>query len=135
MTDKKIIKALECCSTDNCTHCVYDDGLESLNDCTLRLTTDALDLINRQQSEIDRLKDDIFCISNERDAWKDTVNTTATEAIKEFINELMIQMPEHMMRTKPQPEEWRIKRWLNFDLDKLYPELVKNGSFFDDTNV
>lgn len=50
MTDNEIIKALECCSEDgNCRECLYrEKGCE--------FEKDALDLINRQQEEIDKLK-------------------------------------------------------------------------------
>ena len=56
MTDKEIIKALECCNQeDMCDQCpydfaCYDDKYKSI------LSKDALDLINRQQAEIDRYK-------------------------------------------------------------------------------
>ena len=58
MTDKEIIKALECCiSTDNinpkCESCPYD-GDDLLRPCNYNLMKDALDLINRLQAQNDR---------------------------------------------------------------------------------
>ena len=57
MTDEQIIKALECCckSFGNCTKCPYKEV-----DCVTTsgkslLLKDALDLINRQKAEIERL--------------------------------------------------------------------------------
>ena len=53
MTDNEIIKALERCSTSyNCGDCPYYCNAE---DCPDPLMNDALDLINRQKAEIERL--------------------------------------------------------------------------------
>ena len=56
MTDNEIIKALECCvKAPYCsekTDCPY----KGIDDCVKQHTLDALDLINRQQAEIERLK-------------------------------------------------------------------------------
>ena len=57
LTDKEIIKALECCGTATCisNSCPYEK-IHDIPTCTTKLTRDALDLINRQQAEIDELK-------------------------------------------------------------------------------
>jgi len=54
MTDKEIIKALECCTGHHrgCNTCAYYGGERP---CTQRLEADALKLIRRQQAEIDKL--------------------------------------------------------------------------------
>ena len=55
MTDNEIIKALECCISENnsCKGCPYISfGL----DCTEKRNNDCIDLINRQKAEIERLK-------------------------------------------------------------------------------
>ena len=61
MTDNEIIKALECCSQNGdftktqieiCSPCSY----VNCGDCTGLLKADALDLIKRQQAEIERFK-------------------------------------------------------------------------------
>ena len=56
MTDKEIIKALECCvKAPYCskkTDCPY----KGIDDCVKKHTLDALDLINRQQAEIEEYK-------------------------------------------------------------------------------
>ena len=51
MTDNEIIKALECCRNDECSQCPLQDGVCSEKD----VIKDALDLINRQKAEIERL--------------------------------------------------------------------------------
>ena len=58
MTDKEIIKALECCGDEEelhwCTECPYYDKENDF--CQEDLHRDALDLISRQQAEIERLQ-------------------------------------------------------------------------------
>ena len=53
-TDEEVIKALECCMRGNhCGgYCPYDD----FEECTSKLTKDAIDLINRKKAEIERLQ-------------------------------------------------------------------------------
>ena len=48
MTDKEIIKALECCKRDDCDNCPNGFG-----NCYANLAGYALDLINRLQEEIE----------------------------------------------------------------------------------
>ena len=50
MTDEQIIKALECCINGNC-----DDCYNVLFNCMHNAITNALDLINRQKAEKERL--------------------------------------------------------------------------------
>ena len=60
MTDNEIIKALECCRSENgndCENCQYTKVVyrQGEGGCTNRLMQDALNLINRQKAEIERL--------------------------------------------------------------------------------
>lgn len=59
MTDNQIVKALECCAgcvkAATCRRCPYR---KREGDCIVRLSRDAIDLINRQQAEIERLEKD-----------------------------------------------------------------------------
>lgn len=58
MSDNEIIKALECCKTItvfDCDMCPYKGIGKGLAGCANLLIGDALDLINRQMAEIDRL--------------------------------------------------------------------------------
>lgn len=61
MTDEQIKKALEVCSITNmaleCKDCPYNTF--NVRYCSLKLCEDALDLINRQQAEIEKLKVEI----------------------------------------------------------------------------
>lgn len=82
MTDKEITAELECCITTQCKSCRY--RCEHVNQCTLSLKTDALDLINRQKAEIEILNEKerilIFQLYEERE-----------KAIKEFAERLKVE--------------------------------------------
>lgn len=59
MTDNEIIKALECCAIKNdCKGCYFDTH-EAEDICAREVVKNAFDLINRQQAEIERLKDEV----------------------------------------------------------------------------
>ncbi len=57
MTDSKIIKGLECCASDEacCSECPYS-YIGTASGCYDCIKAEALDLINRQQAEIEDLK-------------------------------------------------------------------------------
>ena len=61
MTDEQIIKALECCATDDvedCSKCPYENMAYTpgYGGCADWCREDAIDLINRQKAEIEKLK-------------------------------------------------------------------------------
>ena len=53
LENNEIIKALECCKTGDCDNCPFYGRKE---DCEVELPEEALNLINRQQEEIERLQ-------------------------------------------------------------------------------
>ena len=57
MTDNEIIKALECCIADKCMECPLRK-IPKVKGCMNRLSF-ALDLINRQKAEIERLEKEV----------------------------------------------------------------------------
>lgn len=69
MTDSEIVKALECCvcadGVSSCGDCPRLDASFGANtaQCTEGLIGDALDLINRQQAEIERLNKEVDRLS------------------------------------------------------------------------
>lgn len=126
MTDNEIRKALECCFIDcNCGDCPYyykDEGC-----CPDMLMNDALDLINRQKAEIERLENenndkerahtDEFLLRKEwqrrcRELLEEKQNAKS-EAIKEFAGRLkkLKQMP--LITTQ--------------DIDNLVKEMTENN--------
>ena len=121
MTDKEIIKDLECCA--NCEDCFYGITNCSLGEeveCRSLLAQNALDLITRQQAEIDNLK-------------------VENQSLRSAANSLKMHYEE------AQAEVERLKENLNIELDnfaseyddkikakayKEFAERLKN-SFFD----
>ena len=91
MTDAEIIKALKCCNgwDGRCLNCPLNR--EGTN-CKEKLTSNALDLINCQKAQIEKLKqENEFChktiTDNAQRALEVTVEeieTAKSEAIKEF---------------------------------------------------
>ena len=84
MNDNEIIKALECCkvcsSPEYCGECPYVE-CTTVKGCVDEMLTDALNLINRQKAEIERLeKLNII--------YKGGVDYFKSEAIKEFAERL-----------------------------------------------
>jgi hypothetical protein len=86
MTDAEIIKALECC---------IDEDFNLCNKCpikiecytqTVYIKKKALDLINRQQAEIERLKD---MVAQNEGVLPEYENLIKAEAIKEFASDII----------------------------------------------
>lgn len=83
MTDTEIIKALECCCKDDCDNCPNTFG-----NCYSNLAGYALDLINRQQAEIERLKKKVEGLSEVlSDSIRIRYKEAQSEAVKEFADE------------------------------------------------
>ena len=104
MNDSEIIKALECCSSPNvlkgCEDCPLKNKKE---DCRNILDFKILDLIKRQQAEIDRLNIDLKAMRGAANSWKAEVQrickkefdnieidieTVKSEAVREFAENL-----------------------------------------------
>ena len=81
MTDTEIKKALEVCAyLEACADCPFGD-IEGVDKCMHSMMQDALDLINRQQADNERLKK----LLEEADVNYDKcAKRFYTEAIKEF---------------------------------------------------
>ena len=85
MTDDEIIKALECCITlteNKCPECPNNELRFKGIHCKQQTYKNALDLINRQKAEIERLNGNLFTISN-------ACMQRRNEAIKEFAERLI----------------------------------------------
>lgn len=102
MKDDEIIKTLTCCDSDSVASCCIKCQLHDRGDCVHILSHNALDLINRQKAEIERLEkelelaraDKVIAEKHEKDArdlFKDIViqlKTAKSKAIKEFVERL-----------------------------------------------
>ena len=99
MTDKNIIKALECCTNEGaalCKNCPYEDACD-IHEATM--LEDTLALIKRQKSEIERLEETPkcvyaydgevteYCVEAPCHNYK-TADEIRAEAIKEFWSRL-----------------------------------------------
>lgn len=107
MSDKEIIKGLECCQTEycrNCKECPYDKfkshSISSVS-CESRLREDLLHFVNRQNAEIDRLADRShkciylsdeetteYCVDGPCPKFK-TEEQIRAEAVKEFAHQVV----------------------------------------------
>ena len=92
MTDKEIIKALEGMTYGghSCMHCKYGttkgDDRCGLQGC--KIGRDALDLINRQQAEIERLTVNMNAYALGMKRLSEQLETAKAEAIKKVTTEL-----------------------------------------------
>lgn len=87
MSDNEIKKALECCADEHrgCTdYCPYVGKIS----CAFDLRKDALDLINRQQAEIERLEGELIEERTRRENAVNAYHEAKIEAIKEFAERL-----------------------------------------------
>lgn len=89
MTDKDIIKALECCGIKtDCKGCYFDTH-ESEDICAREIVKNAFDLLNRQKEEIEFLRKTIG--KNDKkalDVTLEEIEKSRVEAIKEFAERL-----------------------------------------------
>ena len=85
MTDKEIIKALECCLSQNgeCDKCPQHS-----RNCVDDLLHQSLDLINRQKAEIEKLTINMNAFGLGMIREKERADTSKAEAIKEFAERL-----------------------------------------------
>ena len=96
LTPEDIKKALECCKPENdegCLNCPLSDI--PVEECSDILHTETINLINRQQAEIERLKINFENLQKTSKYWKDKcdelveeLTTAKSEAIKEFAERL-----------------------------------------------
>ena len=102
ITDNEIVKALECCGRESCFGCLYRGKCHQGNP----MITDALDLINRQKSEIERLESandekfrqwDMLAEKTKQhyaDLYNEAKDILKSEAVKEFARRLKCGVPQ-----------------------------------------
>lgn len=128
-TDEEIKNILERCSKSDCENCTRDWSYAAQWDCMRHIERLALDLINRQQTEIERLQtyhDDmesaIYQFREDQAKVKFFKSEIRAEAIKEFTDALKARIRDDMFAY---PAEEHCER-----IDCLVKEMVgdKNGS-------
>lgn len=95
-TDEEVIKALQVCvANDSCKECPINPNHGNYRYCTNLALTYALDLINRQRAEIERLQtaanNAVRCFTRLETIYKikcKQLETAKAEAIKEFAERL-----------------------------------------------
>lgn len=117
MTDKEIIKALECCFKNNCGECCLAEAHPfGINECTTQLAESALNLIKHQQEYIEEIEV-IVGLQRKRkyynrfvkEVWqKDHGEMSYPDA--DEIYRLYFEQRERMDRIVEQLEELRIPR-------------------------
>lgn len=86
MNDEEIIKVLECCTEDeDCSHC---PSIKEMPYCSNDIMVGALNLIKRQQMEIERLKNEIQITKDAYTMLQTKNEIIKFEAIKEFAERL-----------------------------------------------
>ena len=88
-TDEEIIKALECCTkavsgVRKCEKC----PLYTKFQCLYAIKVYALDLINRQKAENERLQKEVNLVSIQFQDLQERIDEVKTEAYKEFAEKL-----------------------------------------------
>ena len=132
MTDKEIIKALECCSSQqgNCDICPQHSG-----SCVEDLLKQSLALINRQQAENKELKTENLILSQkrfnifERIEFTDKLKKqTKAEAIKEFAERLKATPMRFLVEYVEYYDKPSIDKMVLFiddnDIDNLVKEMA-----------
>lgn len=61
-----------------------DDDTVTLTINVIKSVKENYEELIEAKAEIERLKNDCFCLANERDAYKDVLDTAVVEALKEF---------------------------------------------------
>ena len=84
MIDNEIIKALECCKGGLCCGCPRLSNDRLTGACMRELITDVLDLINRQQAEIEDLNHSIDTLGRVKEQLKENLSETEAKYQKEI---------------------------------------------------
>ena len=141
MTDNEIIKALECCKKAKikadceelgcpmfqkgwCAYLLHCDLDSDTTDVLLEgLTTDALDLINRQKAEIEMLREINSLLTEAGQSWQKRYEAAKAEAIKEFAERLMDKA--ELVRVNAFDSKWAISYE---QIDNLVKEMVGDNN-------
>lgn len=126
MTDNEIIKALECCKNGRCDDRCPFYGIKE--DCEVELPEEALDLINRQQAEIERLKEQNVRLNKECDHYIHFTEYAKSEAIKEFAEKLkdsLMHNYRHFLTVDTNGFAWLTTDAVDTHIDNLVKEMLE----------
>ena len=93
MTDNEIIKSMQCVIGKEmlCSECTYQKVLP-FPSCRMTCAKNALDLINRQNEEIESLKDELHRAKVEISKFYEQADAYCNEAIDVFADSLKIKL-------------------------------------------
>ena len=160
MTDNEIKKAWECCSAPicNCKEC----PMEGVNNCYTKLKYKTLDLINRQQAEIDKLQHKIVSCNTEIErltalcteqneelgrlqkvranilkVMKENISQTKTEAIKEFAERLKARIRKDIDEQGMLPLPYTKKAYdaVMLFIDNLVKEMTEQSVNYESSKI
>ena len=130
-TDEDVIRALECCKmpvgSGACNNCPFDyQRVKRLTgsdkSCTMVMFDCALDLINRQEAEIEELRHKYELAVAEREAnvkgFTDVIATAKSEAVKEFANSVKTYY-DHIDKT--------VGVLINYTIDQKLKDFLGEG--------
>ena len=133
MTDNEIIKALDCCA--NCESCDFETTncpLVEEMECRSLLAQKALDLITRQRTEIERLKEEKSKLENKIDEMyplvmqlPNAMQQAKSEAYKEFADLSIKRICEQV--SAPTPSKSYIVERCNQEIYNLLKEMAGEG--------
>lgn len=144
MTDKEIIQAFECCTKieEGCGHeycCKCPMSEEDVDECTASLFGKVLDLIKRQQAEIEDLKAEI---EKRRKAWSEDIydKIKVIHEQNEQLDDLRLEKYGIKVINKAVPTTKAVKRYIELKAYKefaeefekrciasgVYPAVIKN---------
>ena len=116
MTDNEIIKALECCINDDCDNCP-----DTFGNCEHNAMRNALNLINRQQAEIEKLKIENQSLLNDENPYK--LNYMECKEIAKETIECLGKYLDLVKRQQAEIEKLQKVNDSFTDIGKLYSEI------------
>ena len=124
MTDNEIIKSMQCVIGNgvNCSECAYQKTLP-FPSCTRMCAKNALDLINRQNAEIERLNIESETLATQlKGAYEQIhkLNMAKSETIKEFAERLKEKLQWDV--------EFDNKLVFESDIDNLVKEMTEGNN-------
>ena len=129
MVDNKIIKALKCCKVcstpEDCSDCPYVE-CPTKKGCVGEMIADAIDLIKRQQAEIEGLNKLVLEKHKEINRLDDYIQYVRVEAIKEFAERLVAIYENDETYDRPNAHTLVITLFRN--IDNLLKKMMKGNN-------
>ena len=117
MTDNEIIKALKATASWVCDECKFHGEMCDGDKCEKVIAENALDFINRQKAEIERLEKELMKCKLEKEMMYQVADEIKSVAIKDFA--------ERLKRRYESVDGQYIDRVLNTEIDNLVKEMTE----------